>query len=110
MTEHDPNADHSLVEDLLDDVRFGQTPAPSADLMARILADAAQVQPVSFWRDMFAGIGGWRGIGGLTTAGVTGLWLGVAPTSGVDSLISTVWGEPVAVSLMADLDSLDVGS
>lgn len=66
--------------------------APSADFMARVLADAEAMQPQPAAivaepaprRGMLAGIvaalGGWPSIGGLATATVAGLWIGFSAT------------------------------
>jgi hypothetical protein len=72
-------------------------PAPEA-LMARILADAAReavplapparaAQPrIGRLAALFAALGGWPAVGGLATAGVAGLWLGLSPPAAVEAL------------------------
>ncbi len=70
-------------------------PELSDDLMAAILDDAALVQDTfhvplmesfapnqpSIWSRFFAILGGGLGVGGLATAGMAGIWIGVAPPS-----------------------------
>ena len=81
--------DHEI-EALFDAARHS-APAPSADLMARILSDADNLQaqahpkaavaraPLSRWRALVDLLGGWPAMAGLVSAGVAGLWLGVNP-------------------------------
>ncbi len=66
-------------------------PTPSDDLFARVLGDAEAVQAemasalvtrparVNPLAQLFRVLGGWPAMGGLTTAAVAGLWLGVSP-------------------------------
>lgn len=82
-----------------------QTPVPSADLMARILADAeAQAVPEpapatggrtggrpvrptrGFWAALVAGLGGWPVLAGMATATVAGVWLGFATPEALDTM------------------------
>ncbi|MBT8155971.1 hypothetical protein KMP13_19315 [Epibacterium ulvae] len=70
-------------------------PELSDGLMAAILDDAARVQDTfrpasmgsaalnqpSIWSRFFATLGGGLGVGGLVTAGLAGIWVGVAPPS-----------------------------
>ncbi len=79
----------------LDDLLSGATQtvvAPSDDLMARIQADAdgvldeqqaAQSAALSkprpgIFAGLFASLGGWPAMAGLTTATVAGIWIGYA--------------------------------
>lgn len=69
---------------------------PSADLMARVLADAedvlrvkaapdpsaVEVVRVGRWSLLMQALGGWGGVGGLLTASFAGLWLGLAGVGG----------------------------
>ncbi len=70
-------------------------PDLSDGLMAAILDDATRVQDTfrptgmegaalrqpSLWSRFFATLGGGFGVGGLVTAGLAGIWIGVAPPS-----------------------------
>lgn len=77
-------------------------PEPSADLLARVLADAeAQMAqraapplpaaPVGagIWAGIMSAVGGWRAMGGLATAAVTGVWIGF---SGAEPLADAAGG------------------
>ncbi|SDN42878.1 hypothetical protein SAMN05216196_101509 [Lutimaribacter pacificus] len=75
----------------------GAAPKPSADLLARVLADAEAVQaaaapvprksaPRLRWRQFVDAIGGWPAMAGLVSAGVAGLWLGISPPAALDDL------------------------
>jgi hypothetical protein len=66
-----------------------QALSPSSDLLARVMADAEAmlVVPVaaelpserrSIWAGFLEFIGGRRAFGGLVTAGLAGIWLGVS--------------------------------
>ena len=110
MTDRDP-------DDL--EVLFAQARRTEAavtdDLMARVLADAARVQPTAarqvphrpsagplVWlRDA---IGGWPAWGGVIAAGLTGLWVGVAPPAAIESLAADVIGTTQAVTFLPDAD------
>ena len=102
-----------MTDDDLDDL-FAQARSkvaqPSAALMARILADAAAMQPrppVLRVRARFglaalvAALGGAGAMAGLATAAVAGLWIGLAPPAAVDDLAATLWAS-------ADGDSVDL--
>ncbi len=116
MTMTNPN------EDNLDDI-FAQARAvqvtPDDDLVARVLADAAAVQagftPVAvnpssgFWAGLMEAIGGWPALGGLATATVAGLWIGVAPPASVADLTASYLGDEVSVSLFATDPGFDIG-
>ena len=68
--------------DLFFDAARQAAPMPSDAVMARILADAAAVQPVppgGFWPRWLVKIGGLPALGGLVSAACVGFWLGVAP-------------------------------
>lgn len=79
---------------------------PSGALMARILADAEAEMPRApepmpvtrpagrgtgalSW--IGAAVGGWRGVGGLATATVAGLWLGYAGVADAGLLTGGIW-------------------
>ncbi len=81
-------------------------PVVPQDLMARVMIDAEQVQPRSndvarrgIWASVLDMIGGWPGVGGLALAGVAGLWIGVAPPVGLESMATTVLGSTQTVDL-----------
>ena len=88
---------------MLDDL-FAQArqlaPVPDAALTARVLADAARPVPVprppqSFW----AQLGGWPALGGLATATIAGIWIGIASPSVVADYAAALLGEPVSLGL-----------
>jgi len=73
-------------------------PEPSEALMARVLADAMEARPApggvrkqGFLEGLLSAIGGWGGAGGLVTAGVVGLWVGIAPPSALETQAQAVW-------------------
>ena len=84
-------------------------------VMACVLTDAARVQPAvmatraarrrrgaaSWLRDL---VGGWPALGGVMAAGLTGLWLGIAPPSGVESLTASLIGTTQIVIFLPDAD------
>jgi hypothetical protein len=83
-----------------------QKPNVPTDLMARVMIDAARFQPKlptaphqGFWASILDVIGGWPAVGGLAMAGVTGLWIGVAPPVGFDAIAATVLGSPETIDL-----------
>ena len=84
MTEPDP------LDEFFEAAR--NAPAhPSDDLMARVAADAAReaprpAQPARVRPGIFETLGGWPALGGLVTATVAGVWIGVANPLGVDPL------------------------
>jgi len=82
-----------LLADMARDV-----PEPSEALMQAVLADAMAmrpapggVKPAGLVAGLLAAIGGWRGMGGLLTAGVVGLWVGIAQPSGLDAEALALW-------------------
>lgn len=96
------------------------TPAPSAELLARLTEDAEAVQTarhqefqkpkpqkVSLWRSFTEAIGGWPAVAGLSLAGVTGIWLGAVPpeflSTQIDILASASTSEDLSFTLVADL-------
>ncbi len=95
---------------------------PSAALTARILADAAAVQPplanvaaarprlgLRRWvGDLVAGLGGGRAVAGLSLAGVTGLFLGVVDPAALQSITTLVAGETVLAAQMDLLPATDI--
>ncbi len=88
MTDIKRNDD--MLDDMFSQMRAGTDLAPSDDLMTRVLADAATMQPASapiatpvvparrpFLQSLLAAIGGWPAVTGLATAGVAGVWIGM---------------------------------
>lgn len=96
---------HNHLDDLLNQVAQQEPPVPS-DLMARVLIDADYVQPRmitaktnGIWGTLLDMIGGWPAVGGIAMAGVAGLWIGVAPPSGFDTIAWDLLGETQTVDL-----------
>jgi hypothetical protein len=91
-------SENDKFDDLFAQMR-GVEAAPSQDLLNRVLLEARAVQDEvapqvtlgfakpSGWRAFLQELGGWRAISGLATAGVVGVWIGIAPP---DSLSQTV--------------------
>jgi len=86
---------------------------PSNDLMARVLADAADVQAVSLAQGvvtpaatgggvagLLSAIGGWFGASGVVAAGLTGLVMGFYLPDQIDTVlngqVSSILGEDAA--------------
>lgn len=83
-------------------------PVPPEGLMARVLEDAAHLQPYREprgWRGWIRLLGGAPGLGGLTAAAAVGVWLGVASPLPVTDLEGALLGQPTS-----ELWSLDGGS
>jgi Flp pilus assembly protein TadB len=90
------------IEAVLAAAARSKAPAPSAELMARVLADAEATQagfdrfdrqaerPKAHagLRAVIAGFGGWPAMAGLTAAGLAGVWLGISPTFGVSEVLA----------------------
>lgn len=87
-------------------------PAVPAALMARVLADAQETQPVpaqGIWRTLWHSIGGSRGLGGLVTATLVGVWIGVAPPDQIpDIAASFLDGEYTAADTSNDVQQDDL--
>ena len=105
-----------MLDDLFADARELDA-TPSSELMSRVLGSAAQLQPdvkplsptgqgPSLWSQFMDVIGGWPALGGVAAAGVTGLWLGLAPTASMDSFAAELLGDTTAVSFIQDYDFL----
>lgn len=80
------------------------TPAPSAELMSRVLGDAITAQPVVAATKtparlgLFARIsdvlGGWPAMGGLVTATVLGFLVGVSPQERIGDPAAALFEQP----------------
>lgn len=88
MTGSKDDFEGAGLETLLDAARAA-APRPSSDLLDRIAADAALSQPRAglpragapsrgVWGQMLDSLGGWPTIGGLITATVAGVYIGIA--------------------------------
>jgi len=88
-----------------------ETADPTADLKARMLADAHQLapkpidraaakrKPSAAWLDRIAdAFGGWMSVGGLTACLAIGITFGAAP-EGIWAFPSAVEDEPIILSL-----------
>ena len=51
---------------------------------------------------LFDLLGGWPALGGVAMAGITGLWIGIAPPASVEALSAQVFGTTDSVSLMGE--------
>ena len=108
------DAKNEMLDDILATAR-GQIAAPSSELMARVLADAAAHQSIAgdsvtspsrgtWLSGLMANLGGWPAMSGVAAAGVAGLWLGIAPPSSVESWTADLMGTTTAVTFMDDYD------
>lgn len=88
--------DDAFLDALFDAARDADAPAVSAGLQARLMADAAALQPrvaaaPSLWqriRQALADVGGLPGLASVSAAGVAGLWIGIAPPASAEALVS----------------------
>lgn len=114
MTMSERDREDSFLDALLDEerrVRSGADPDVSADLMARVLADAERVQagfaPVApprtapqrtgLWAQIGAVLGGWPAVAGLAAASVCGLWLGISPPQGLSDTAALYYSDDGAL-------------
>lgn len=96
MAEQDKHISDAELRGMLKQIE-ADVPAPSDDLMARVMADAERLRPVpgariagaapseGFFEGLVALLGGWKGAGGLVTAGVVGLWIGTSPPATIEA-------------------------
>jgi hypothetical protein len=115
MTDRmDGQQDHDDLEDFFSAARR-MSPAPSDALLARVLADAmaaqvpvtVRVQRPGWLAQLRDALGGWPAVGGLATAGVVGLAVGIAAPAGLGDLTAALLGQPAdgyLVDLMPELD------
>lgn len=114
MTMSERDREDSFLDALLDEerrVRSGADPDVSADLMARVLADAERVQagfaPVAspraapqrtgLWAQIGVVLGGWPAVAGLAAASVCGLWLGISPPQGLSDTAALYYSDDSAL-------------
>ena len=100
------NRDSQILDDMFAQSREQVVPI-SDELTARVLNDAARLQSapsvaVPTWRALIEMIGGWPTMGGLVAAGVAGLWIGIAPPTGLTTIASELSGSNVTVDLWGD--------
>lgn len=105
------------LDDLLADLR-ARGPAASGNLMARVLADAAALQPKpaapaprargGLWASLAAVFGGAGALAGLAAAAVAGLAIGLAAPTPADALTAALWGggADAGVDLIPTLDEV----
>jgi hypothetical protein len=111
-------------QDALDDL-FAEArstmPPPSEALMARVLADAMEVQPKAVvavapvavrgpgvWSRLAALFGGAGALAGMGTAAMAGLFIGFVQPEGLSVLGDAVLGTPLeTVELVSSVDALD---
>ena len=100
MTDKDDFLGDQELERIL--AQLGQdAPEPTDDLMARILADAEESRVVPGARidsvqdglidTIMSLLGGWKGAGGLVTAGLFGIWIGVSPPTLLETTTTDLW-------------------
>jgi hypothetical protein len=101
-------SDDDMIDALFAQART-QSPAVPDDLMARVLADAADMLVHSvaapkprIWPAFLELIGGWPSVGGLAMAGVAGIWVGLAPPASVTTWAADLIGSPVSIDLLSD--------
>ncbi len=100
----------------------GDAPEFSDALAARMLTDARQIQATcpsgqimsssapksrGFWGQLLVALGGWGGVGGLATACAAGVWIGVAPPSGLPDPIALVSVDSSAAEESFDIFDVD---
>ena len=82
------------------DAARATAPVPDPDWLARLQAEALELQPQrraaapravpSLWVQLRQVLGGWPGIAGLASVAVAGLWLGAVPPQALGDAVSTV--------------------
>ncbi|SEW25401.1 hypothetical protein SAMN04488515_1857 [Cognatiyoonia koreensis] len=103
-----------FLEDIFATARIDD-PVPSADLRARVLANAVVARTPErrstgqLWPGFLALLGGWPALGGVAAAGVAGLWVGLAPPAAVESLAADVFGTTTSVSFLSGFDAFETG-
>lgn len=111
------------LDDLFAEARSTTRP-PSEALMARVLADATEVQPRAvvavvpvavrgpgFWARLAALFGGAGTLAGMGTAAMAGLFIGFVQPEGLSVLGDAVLGTPLeTVELVSSVDALLAGN
>lgn len=111
----DQELNDATLDALFDDLRSAPAPQMSQTLMARILLDADAQQPVpeaprpGLLARIYDALGGWPALGGMTAAGLCGLWLGFAPPALLSDFETALTGDDVSVTLGADTFFTDLG-
>ena len=113
-SDTDRDADDALAP-FLAAARAADARAPDA-LMARVLADAARVQPRSplpaarrparqGWRALLMAVAGGRGaLAGMAAAGLAGVWIGFAQPMDIGAGLGLGAADPVVTLFPGDLD------
>lgn len=111
----------SDLDDLFASLRAVPPEAP-AHLLARVLEDAEQQQPVprrpapvprrSLWSLLVGGLGGGGVVAGLATATLAGFWIGFAQPAPVTTLTAALWqqealGDDEGLDLVELIPTLD---
>ncbi|HMB13059.1 MAG TPA: hypothetical protein VKN37_03555 [Roseovarius sp.] len=95
----------------------GHAPAPSPDLLARVLADAEATQqtgpgteparvratPDGLVARFYRLLGGWPAMAGLATAALTGLWIGTSLPEGLIGPAEAVYLVDITPEMAFDL-------
>ena len=101
MTKSRPEADD--LDDMLHRMAADVPDVPN-DLMARVLGDAYDAQPVDVvhaaekpeargWHNVLSVFGGWGGLGGLAFAASVGFVIGLSPPEMVTTPLNEMLGE-----------------
>ena len=120
MTEHKQDRDHGL--NALFETARADAPMPSAAFLARVLQDAEAEQQafgarerdqtgvrddgLGLWGAVMGLFGGWRGVGGMATAALAGVWIGF---SGVDTLSGYLGTSSTAPASLGTVELLPEG-
>lgn len=97
---------NDLLDELFTEAKSDSAATPTEDFMARVLADAENLQPAampmvkpaknrSLLQSLFETIGGWQGTGGLVAATMASVWIGFSGAENltVDGLQAIVSGD-----------------
>jgi len=112
-------SENELLDNLFAEARSEEV-SPSDDLLTRVLADAAALQPQqppvtvisvpTLWTRVMNSIGGWPALSGVAAAGVAGLWVGLVPPDAIDSWVADALGDTTSISFIDDFSILEEGS